>query len=144
MNGGLTCSLHRYSEYRTKREKEHQVWEERMQARAEKIARGEDGGPVEPDPTEEPEVGCLGLLKFVLYVAVFALLAGKFITGSFLWEAQLPDVRRLIPVSFAHARLRQIQAHERCCLGRRTNGCTPRACSRRSTARRRISPFILP
>ena len=87
-----------YSEYRTKREAEHAAWLERKNERTERLARGEVAGPEEPDPTEEPEVGCLGLLKFVLYVAVFALLAGKFITGSFLWEHELPNFKKWIPV----------------------------------------------
>ncbi|CCM04032.1 uncharacterized protein FIBRA_06189 [Fibroporia radiculosa] len=87
-----------YSEYRTRREKEHAAWLQRKKEREEKLAKGEEVGPDEPDPTEEPEVGCLGLLKFILYAILFVLLAGKFITGSFLWEQELPNLRKLIPV----------------------------------------------
>lgn len=54
--------------------------------RDEKIARGEKVGKLEPDPTAEEEVGVLGLLKFLLYVAIILVLAGKFFTGSFVWE----------------------------------------------------------
>ncbi|KAH9950098.1 cytochrome b5 [Amylocystis lapponica] len=88
-----------YADYRKEQEKEHQAWERRMAARAAKMARGEDGGPAEPDPTEEPEVGCVGLLRFLLYCAVFALLAGKFVTGSFVWDAQLPSLRQFLPTN---------------------------------------------
>ena len=62
------------------------------------MARGEEVGAEEPDPTEEPEVGCLGLLKFIVYAIVFVLLAGKFFTGSYLWEHELPNIKKLIPV----------------------------------------------
>ena len=55
-------------------------------------------GPEEPDPTEEPEVGCLGLLKFIVISLVVVILAGKFFTGSFLWEQELPDFSKLVPV----------------------------------------------
>ena len=55
-------------------------------------------GPEEPDPTEEPEVGCLGLLKFIVISLVVIILAGKFFTGSFLWEQELPDLSKLVPV----------------------------------------------
>lgn len=56
-------------------------------------------GPEERDPTEEPEVGCLGILKFIVYTLVFVVLAGKFFTGSFLWEQELPSLSQLFPVS---------------------------------------------
>jgi len=88
-----------YSEYRTEREQEHVAWLHRKKEREEKLARGEQVGPEEPDPTEEPEVGCLGLLKFILYATIFIVLAGKFITGSFLWEHELPNLRHLIPTN---------------------------------------------
>lgn len=91
--------LPRYSEYRNRREQEHAAWLQRKNERDEKLARGEEVSPEEPDPTEEPEVGCLGLLKFILYAVLFIVLAGKFITGSFLWEHELPNLRHLIPVS---------------------------------------------
>ncbi|KAI0786443.1 cytochrome b5-like heme/steroid binding domain-containing protein [Abortiporus biennis] len=88
-----------YSEYREKREQEHEAWVKRQKEREEKLARGEDVGPEEPDPTEEPEVGCLGLLKFILYFVIFVILAGKFFTGSFLWEHELPNFKQLIPTN---------------------------------------------
>ncbi|THH33742.1 hypothetical protein EUX98_g473 [Antrodiella citrinella] len=77
--------------------KAHAEWEARQKERAEKLARGEAVGPEEPDPTAEPEVGCLGLLKFVLYTLIFVVLAGKFLTGSYLWEMEVPDIRQWIP-----------------------------------------------
>jgi len=75
-----------YKEYKAKREAEHKAWVQRMKQRDEMIAKGLKVGPEEKDPTEEVEVGCLGLLKFILYILIFILLAGKFFTGSFLWE----------------------------------------------------------
>ena len=76
-----------------------------------KLARGEEVGPEEPDPLEEPEVGCLGLLKFLVISLVVVVLAGKFFTGSYLWEQDLTAgirflayVRCLTP-SAAHARV---------------------------------------
>ncbi len=45
-----------------------------------------DVGPEEPDEEEEIEIGCLGLLKFLLYATIFILLASKFVTGDWLWE----------------------------------------------------------
>lgn len=76
---------------------------ERKQAREAKIARGEDGGPEERDPTAEVEIGVLGLLKFVVYVLVFGALAGKFITGSYLWEyeGKWAQLKTYWPVSYA-------------------------------------------
>ncbi|OBZ71833.1 Membrane steroid-binding protein 1 [Grifola frondosa] len=88
-----------YSTYRAKQQKEHDAWVQRKTEREEKIARGEKVGPEEPDPTEEPEVGCLGLLKFIVYAFVFILLAGKFFTGSFLWELELPNLKQFIPTN---------------------------------------------
>lgn len=77
---------------------EHDAWAERQKVRAEKIAKGEEVGPEEPDPTAEPEVGCLGLLKFLFYTLIVLVLAGKFLTGSYLWEHELPNFKTLIPV----------------------------------------------
>jgi hypothetical protein len=59
---------------------------ERKKERDEKIARGEAVGPEERDPTAEEEIGLLGLLKFLVYLLIFAGLAGKFVTGSYTWE----------------------------------------------------------
>ncbi|KAK1217350.1 hypothetical protein PQX77_019985 [Marasmius sp. AFHP31] len=75
-----------YKEYRDKQAKLHEEWLERKKERDEKIARGEEVGPEEKDPTAQEEVGLLGLLKFLLIVIVCITLAGKFITGSYLWE----------------------------------------------------------
>ncbi|KAI0721975.1 cytochrome b5 [Cerioporus squamosus] len=86
-----------YAQYRAEREKAHEEWLKRKREREEKLARGEKVGPEEPDPTAEVEVGCLGLLKFILYATLFLLLAGKFFTGSFLWEMEVPDLRQFIP-----------------------------------------------
>ncbi|EIN10814.1 cytochrome b5 [Punctularia strigosozonata HHB-11173 SS5] len=77
-----------YKEYRDKQEKEHQAWMERKKEREEKLAKGEAVGPEEPDPTEEREVGCIGLLKFFTILLVITLLAGKFFTGDYLWDYQ--------------------------------------------------------
>ncbi|KAI0034435.1 cytochrome b5-like heme/steroid binding domain-containing protein [Vararia minispora EC-137] len=74
-----------YKEYRDRQEKLHQEWLERKKEREEKLARGEEVGPEEPDPTHEPEVGVAGLLKFIVYLLLFVLLTGKFVTGDFFW-----------------------------------------------------------
>lgn len=87
-----------YAQYRAEREKLHADWLQRKKERDEKLTRGEEVGPEEPDPTEEREVGCLGLLKFILYATLFVVLAGKFFTGSFLWEMELPSVSQFMPV----------------------------------------------
>ena len=60
-----------YAQFKERRKAEHEAWLKRKQEREEKLARGEEVGPEEPDPTEEPEVGCLGLLKFLFVVFVF-------------------------------------------------------------------------
>lgn len=78
-----------YREYREKREAEHNAWAVRMKEREEKIARGEDVGPAEPDPTEEQEIGCLGFSKFLLTVLIVFCLAGKFFTDSYTWNYQV-------------------------------------------------------
>ena len=94
-----------YAQYRAEREKAHTDWLQRKKEREEKLARGEDVGPEEPDPTEEPEVGCLGLLKFILYATLFIVLAGKFFTGSYLWEMEPPNLKQFIPVRRRHIRV---------------------------------------
>lgn len=65
-----------------------------------KIARGEEVGPLEPDPTAVHEVGILGVLKFLACALVVIALAGKFITDSYTWdyEAKWLQVRQWIPV----------------------------------------------
>jgi len=65
----------------------HTAWVEKKKARDEAIARGDKVGPLEPDPTAEEEVGLLGLLKFIIIVLFCISLAGKFITGSYIWES---------------------------------------------------------
>ncbi|KAG6332122.1 hypothetical protein ID866_6967 [Astraeus odoratus] len=75
-----------YKEFKDKQEKEHEAWLQRKKEREERLARGESVGPEERDPTAEEEVGLVGLLKFILYVLLIIVLAGKFFTGSFLWE----------------------------------------------------------
>ncbi|KAF9468854.1 cytochrome b5-like heme/steroid binding domain-containing protein [Collybia nuda] len=75
-----------HREYREKQEALHKAWEERQKEREAKIARGEKVGPPERDPTAQVEVGLLGLMKFLIYMLIFAALAGKFITGSYTWE----------------------------------------------------------
>ncbi|KAG6885252.1 hypothetical protein C0993_004109 [Termitomyces sp. T159_Od127] len=75
-----------YKEYREKQETLHAAWVERNKEREAKIARGEEVGPPESDPTAQKEVGILGLLKFFLYLALVIALSGKFFTGSYTWE----------------------------------------------------------
>lgn len=82
----LNRTLHSYHEYKLEQEKLHQAWLQRKKEREEKLARGEKVGPEERDPTAEEEVGLLGLLKFIVYLLLIIVLAGKFFTGSFLWE----------------------------------------------------------
>ncbi|KAF8897171.1 cytochrome b5-like heme/steroid binding domain-containing protein [Infundibulicybe gibba] len=75
-----------YKEYRKKQEALHDAWVERKKERDAKIARGEEVGPEERDPTAEEEVGLLGILKFLVFVLIFVALAGKFISGSYTWD----------------------------------------------------------
>ncbi|KAH0839597.1 cytochrome b5 [Lanmaoa asiatica] len=75
-----------YHEYKLEQERLHQAWLQCKKEREEKLARGEEVGPEERDPTAEEEVGLLGLLKFIVYLLLIISLAGKFFTGSFLWE----------------------------------------------------------
>jgi hypothetical protein len=77
-----------YKDYRDKREKEHQAWVQRKKEREEKMAKGEPVGPEESDPTEEREIGCIGLLKFFTIALLVTVLAGKFFTGDYLWDYQ--------------------------------------------------------
>ncbi|KAJ6627409.1 cytochrome b5-like heme/steroid binding domain-containing protein, partial [Mycena sp. CBHHK59/15] len=75
-----------HKEYRDRQEALHNAWVEKKKIRDAKIAKGEEVGPLEPDPTEPQEVGVVGLLKFFLYLTIFLLLLGKFVTGSYTWE----------------------------------------------------------
>ncbi|KAJ3736513.1 cytochrome b5-like heme/steroid binding domain-containing protein [Lentinula guzmanii] len=88
-----------YKAYRDKQQKAHNEWLERQKIRQEKIARGEEVGPEEKDPTEPKEVGIGGLLKFLLYFIVFGALAGKLLTGSYTWnyENRLTQLKSYIP-----------------------------------------------
>lgn len=97
----LTTGMSRYTKYRMQQKAEHEAWLKRKEEREAKLAKGEEVGPEEPDPTAEIEVGLLGLLKFIVYCLIFIALAGKFFTGSFLWEyeSHLPALKALIPVS---------------------------------------------
>jgi hypothetical protein len=72
-----------------------------MKERDEMVAKGLEVGPKEKDPTEEVEVGFLGLLKFILYLLIGIILAGKFFTGSFLWEyeGKWTNLKTYMPVS---------------------------------------------
>jgi len=76
----------RYREFRHEREKKHEEWAARKRERDERLARGEEVGPEEPDPTAEVEIGLWGLVKFLLATMVIIMLTGKFVTGSYLWE----------------------------------------------------------
>ena len=60
---------------------------------AQRGTRRRGRGAEEPDPTEE--------VKFILYPALFIVLAGKFFTDSFLWKQELPNVRQFVPVRAA-------------------------------------------
>jgi hypothetical protein len=76
----------RYKAYRDEQAKLHSAWREREDARLAAIARGDPNPPpAEPDPTAEREIGLLGLLKFLFYLFLFLLLAGKFVTGEWMW-----------------------------------------------------------
>jgi hypothetical protein len=76
----------RYKEYRHEQEKKHEEWAKRKHERDERLARGEEVGPEEPDPDAEVEVGLWGLVKFLLVTVGIVLLTGKFVTGSYLWD----------------------------------------------------------
>ena len=78
----------------------HAEWLKMKKERDDKIARGEEVGPLESDPTAVQEVGLLGLLKFVLYTVLVFSLAGKFITGSFVWghESKWLQLKTYLPV----------------------------------------------
>ncbi len=75
-----------YAKYREDREKLHEEWLKRKEERELKLARGEEVGPEEPDPTAEREVGCWGLLQFIVICLAIVVFAGKFFTGSYMWE----------------------------------------------------------
>ena len=97
--------------YRDEQAKLHAAWREREEARLAAIARGDPNPPpAEPDPTAEREIGLLGLLKFLFYVLLVVLLAGKFVTGEWAWGmgdsvGRVVDVRRWWPPLMAQQRL---------------------------------------
>lgn len=101
-----------YAQYREQKKEQHEAWLKRKEERELRLARGEDVGPEELDPTDEPEVGCLGLLKFIVISAVVILLAGKFFTGSYLWEHDLSGLRKYIPVSVSPSSASSIRPHD--------------------------------
>ena len=78
--------MNRYKEYRHKQEKKQQEWAARKRERDERLAKGEEVGPEEPDPNAEVEIGLWGLVKFLLSTIVIIALTGKFVTGSYLWD----------------------------------------------------------
>lgn len=94
----------RYTRYREQQKRLHDEWLERKKLRDEKLARGDEVGPEEPDPTAQEEVGLLGLLKFIVYCLLFLALVSKFFTGSFTFdlESKLPTIKRLLPASTDH------------------------------------------
>jgi hypothetical protein len=77
----------------------HAAWLERENARQAAIARGDPNPPpAEPDPSDEAaarEIGLLGLCKFLIYVLLVVMLAGKFVTGEWFWGGER-DVRRTL------------------------------------------------
>lgn len=128
----------RYKQYRERQEAEHAAWLARQKEREEKLARGEDAGPAEPDPTEEQEVGCVGLTKLLLVLLLLAALAGKFFTGSFTWEYGA-SLKQFWPVRHRASGILSSRsgwadgARVRVC--RRTTRCTRRRCWPSSTGR---------
>ena len=54
----------------------------------------------------------LGLLKFIVYTLIIIALAGKFVTGSFMWdyEEYLPRLRQFLPVSNDLSDIRRVDA----------------------------------
>lgn len=74
-----------YKEFRDQQQQLHNAWLVRKKERDEKIARGEEVGREEPDPTAEREVSIVELLKLLVYTLLFIMLAGKFIAGDFFW-----------------------------------------------------------
>jgi len=71
-----------------------------MKERDEMIAKGLKVGPKRK--IQQGGGGWLiGPLKFILYLLIFGVLAGKFFTGSFLWEyeGKWTNLRTYMPVS---------------------------------------------
>ncbi|KAN0131239.1 cytochrome b5 [Lactarius tabidus] len=89
----------KYKAYRDEQAKLHAAWRVREDARLAAIARGDPNPPpAEADPTAQREIGFLGLLKFLVYLLVGILLAGKFVTGEWGWGMDgVAQVRKLWP-----------------------------------------------
>lgn len=85
----LTNTLLRYKKFREEQEQLHVEWSKRNDSRTAALARGEKVGPAERDPTAEVEVGLWGIIKFILTTVFIIALAGKFVTGSWMWEKEL-------------------------------------------------------
>ena len=89
----------RYKAYRDEQARLHAAWLERENARQAAIARGDPNPPpAELDPTDAAtvhEIGLLGLCKFLVYVILVVLLAGKFVTGEWFWGGEA-DVRKTL------------------------------------------------
>lgn len=134
--------MHRYKEYRDKQEAEHKAWEKRMKEREERIAKGLKVGPKEKDPTLEEEVGLLGLLKFLACVAIFIILAGKFFTGSFIWEyeGKWTNLNTYLPVSTTWSMVKRALSNLK---PRKTSVCSPKGYSPSLTALSRTNPSTL-
>lgn len=114
-----------------------------MKERDEKIARGEKVGRAEKDPTEEVEVGMMGILKFLLYLAIFIVLTGKFFTGSFLWEyeGKWVQLKTYMPVSILKYTLDVINLDA---TFSRINACSLNGYWPNMTALTRTNPSTLP
>jgi len=89
----------KYKAYRDEQAKLHAAWRAREDERLAAIARGDPNPPpAEADPTAQREIGLVGLLKFLVYLFIGILLAGKFITGEWDWGLDgVASVRRLWP-----------------------------------------------
>jgi len=86
----------RYKAYRDEQARLHAAWREREDARLAAIARGDANPPAaEADPTAEKEIGIWGLVRFVGLVVLGLLLAGKFVTGEWMWGGGAADSLRL-------------------------------------------------
>ena len=85
-----------YQKYREEEAKRLAAKEERKRIRAEKIARGEDGGPEEED---ENKLSLWDIIKTTLVIIGMIALTGQVVTGSLLWGAKgrLTDVRSWWP-----------------------------------------------
>lgn len=89
-----------YQEYRKKEEEKRADIAVRKKAREERIARGEDPGPPVRDPYEPVDIGCMHLLKFLVFVLLAVTLGGKFVTGSYTWgyEGKWSNIKTYFPV----------------------------------------------